>query len=284
MGGRSNSGGAMPPRPPQTPNQARPNGPGGPQNPNGSRPPPPQQQQQQQQQNYQRPPGNQGYNNVPAQRPGVNGAPQPPPLNQQRQQPQQQQQNRTPTNGNGPEPAATFFSARAVPKNGGDSESTPRQPDLLFNPKAESPSIRKTPGIDHSKSLPLSRSGQHVPGIVKEGGGASSGGPPAGNNRGASPAPAAGPRPPLPPQQQQQQQRGNVVHPQLDQTRRIGAPPAAGGSPLANRGQYKPPTMKRPLPTEGVAGRQPLADLPSNAAAVVGGGAAGMDAKRVKTG
>ncbi len=40
---------------------------------------------------------------------------------------------------------------------------------------------------------------------------------------------------------------------QFDHARRIGAPGAAG-SPLANRNSYRPPTMKRPLPGEVVAG------------------------------
>jgi DNA repair and recombination protein RAD52 len=86
--------------------------------------------------------------------------------------------------------------------------------------------------------------------------------------------------------------KGNVLIPQLDQARRIGAPGNAG-SPLANRGQYRPPTMKRPLPSEGPAaagggnigggaGRTPLADV-SNGGVVAAGVNVAADVKRQKT-
>jgi DNA repair and recombination protein RAD52 len=57
--------------------------------------------------------------------------------------------------------------------------------------------------------------------------------------------------------------RTNIVNPQLDATRRIGAPGSA--SPMANRNMYKPPTMKRPYQGQGPA-RPPLGDLPPNEA------------------
>lgn len=174
-----------------------------------------------------------------------------------------------------------FFSARAVnqlPEDSIQVASNARigapQGQQAFNPKLESPSIRKTPGIDHSSSKPLSRSGQHIP-------------PPQ-----ASQAPAPGPvhantssftpvRPSIP---NSQASRGNVVNPSLDQTRRIGAP-MGSGSPLANRGSYRPPTMKRPPPGDTNAGRAPLADLPANPNSptlTTAATAAGVDAKRQK--
>ncbi|ROT41242.1 hypothetical protein SODALDRAFT_376940 [Sodiomyces alkalinus F11] len=188
---------------------------------------------------------------------------------------------RTSTNTTG-EPIA-FFSARAVQHvpldlQPGD-QSDPNVPLLLpagqqaFNPKAESPSIRKTPGIDHSSSKPVARNGQHVPPSSSQrapgvqslaAGGGTTGFNPV-RPQGAGPAPA---------------------NPQLHQTRRIGVP---GGppSPLANRGSYRPPTMvgKRPAPAPAPAAmtepRQPLAEVTNKngtaVAAVGAGGAAGTN-------
>lgn len=174
-----------------------------------------------------------------------------------------------PAGGSG-EPVA-FFSARSVhpmpddgaPGQTGNANAGP--PKQLFNPKAESPSIRKTPGIDHSSSRPVARNGQHVPPASSQASGPGAGlvpGRPSGNGS-----------------------RGNVVNPSLDQTRRIGAP-GGPGSPLANRGSYKPPTMKRPLPGDGnaaAAARSPLVDVAAN---TVGQGQAAaadvVDSKRQK--
>ncbi|RCI08978.1 hypothetical protein L249_5039 [Ophiocordyceps polyrhachis-furcata BCC 54312] len=140
-----------------------------------------------------------------------------------------------------------FFSARSVRAN--SESSTGKQ---LFNPKAESPSIRKTAGIDHSSSRPVGRNGQHVepaPAASQSAGTTTPGRPTAGVARG-----------PL----------GNVVNPSLDQARRIGAP-GGGGSPLANRSSYKPPSMKRPLAV-APEGRSPLGDVVANVAAVTAEG------------
>lgn len=85
-------------------------------------------------------------------------------------------------------------------------------------------------------------------------------------------------------------QKGNAVHPQMNQARRIGAP-MGPGSPMANRSQYRPPTMKRPLLNEGgnAAGRPALAEVSVNGAAgqvpsgAAGGGVVGGgDPKRQK--
>jgi DNA repair and recombination protein RAD52 len=214
----------------------------------------------------------------------------------QRPQPAQNQRPQL-NNGNavGPQPAAAaasqtgnpgepvaFFSAKAVSQVAGSS-ATGQPPaqfssasgQHLFNPKADSPSIRKTPGIDHSSSKPLGRNGQHVPPPASQSGSAA---PPSnGNGSSFTPVrpPAAGP----------QAARGSVVNPSLDQARRIGAP-SGPGSPLGNRGSYRPLSVKRPPPGDANAQnttRPPLADVPANQP---GPGAAnttsGTDAKRPK--
>jgi len=111
-------------------------------------------------------------------------------------------------------PPVGFFTARAA-------ESLPNDPTLPFNapnfnPHLESPSIRKTAGVDHTKSKPVRT-----------------------ETIGASTTAAA-----LPP-------RTNFVNPQADKSRKVGMPVSAG-SPLQNRGSYKPPQMKRQADATGV--------------------------------
>lgn len=68
----------------------------------------------------------------------------------------------------------------------------------------------------------------------------------------------------------------------LNHARQIGAPGGVG-SPLGNRGAYKPPTtIKRPAPgvVEG-ANRTPLTEVSANNAANTAGDG-GTDAKRQK--
>ncbi|KAK4148030.1 uncharacterized protein C8A04DRAFT_23823 [Dichotomopilus funicola] len=194
-----------------------------------------------------------------------------------------------------------FFSARAVNKLPGNVAPNAGQ---AFNPRLESPSIRRTPGVDHTVTKPWSRSGKHVPGLKGDGENkgmgdedlaaamigpgqnaaasnqvsAAGGGGSTGAGRGAMSRPG-GPiaRP------------NNVVNPQLDHTRRIGAP--VSSSPLGNRGQFKPPTVKRPAAADGPAGdtgtgggrnpseRVPLEDVSSNG--MMGGKV--PDAKRQRT-
>jgi DNA repair and recombination protein RAD52 len=146
-----------------------------------------------------------------------------------------------------PPQGAGFFSARAAAMlpEGQTTEGVPAPlPNHLpaFNPHAESPSIRKTPGIDHKTSKPLTRDLKHIPG--------------------SSQAVAASPGP----------KTTNIVNPQLDATRRIGAP--GSFSPMANRGSFKQP-LKRPV--DNGANRTPLTDLPANGPV---GGDAGGDTKR----
>lgn len=112
------------------------------------------------------------------------------------------------------EPQVGFFTARVAEALQNTTAVPPNVP--LFNPHAESPSIRKTPGVDHTKTKPLGKDLSVMP--------------PAQNNT-------------LPPM------RSNFVNPHTDQTRRIGAPVNAA-SPLQNRGSYKPPQMMK-RPAEG---------------------------------
>lgn len=120
-----------------------------------------------------------------------------------------------------------------------------------FNPRLESPSIRKTPGIDHNSSKPVGRNGQHVAPTNSQAAQADkpngSSFTPVRPSMGAPPA-----------------RSGNVVNPNLEQTRRIGAP-SGPASPLGNRSTFRQPTMKRPSPGDGNPPRPALADLPSNA-------------------
>lgn len=149
-----------------------------------------------------------------------------------------------------------FYSARAaamVPDTASGESLPLNNPNLpAFNPRLESPSIRKTPGVDHRSSKPLTRDLKHVPGSSQ------------------APAVPAG-RPGI--------GRGGALNPQLDGVRQIGIPGTRAMSPMQNRGGYKPPTMKRPLDGEGGnANRTPLANLPANEPVTAGDD--GGEAKR----
>ena len=119
-----------------------------------------------------------------------------------------------------------FFTARAaeaLQKAQGPSIKAP-----TFNPHLESPSIRKTAGVDHTKSKPI--------------------------NRDLTTAPAT-PVPPLP--------NGSIpTNPQTDKVRKLGMP-GGGASPLQNRGSYKPPQMKRPA--DGIPESRPALGDVTNA-------------------
>ena len=104
-----------------------------------------------------------------------------------------------------------FFSAREAEVIQAPPAVLP--PTVSFNPHAESPSIRKTAGFDHSKSKPVGSKDLN------------NGQAPTGPNLIA---------------------KSSFVNPAVDQARRIGMPPNAT-SPIGNRGSYKPPTLKRPL-------------------------------------
>lgn len=156
--------------------------------------------------------------------------------------------------GNGKDPPVGFVTSRAAELLQKSDNATPALPSNVpaFNPHAESPSIRRTSGINHNTSAPVNR--QVVAGT--------NGQPNATNGGNVGPVP----------------NRTNFVNPQADANRRIGMPGTAQ-SPLANRGAYKPPgpAMGKRGP-EAIA-RPPLADL-SNVQ--MDGGRDGVDAKKVK--
>ncbi|POS74405.1 recombination protein rad52 [Diaporthe helianthi] len=240
--------------------------------------------------------------NQPAQ-----NAPRPQQQNQSRPQTIGSAQNSKSSNGGPPQAPAQamgdteavgFFSARAVKQLAGQKDDEVKLPSTpsaghAFNPHAETPSVFKTPGIDYTKSRPVKRESlvhcapaetklDEDSGIGDVDLGLTPSTPSANNGFGR-----AGPA-------QQPGQRANVVNPQLNQTRRIGAP-MGPGSPLGNRGQYRPPTFKRPPPGEGnhgIAGgggpRPALAEVTTNgtvAAAGGGpGGSVGGDPKRQRIG
>ncbi|KAI1085120.1 recombination protein Rad52 [Whalleya microplaca] len=235
--------------------------------------------------------------NQPLQRPGA-------PFQGRPNQPQQQQQHpRPPTHTNSalqqaaanrrtntppppnvaapPEPVS-FFSARSIKPLPEESAATiPDHGAKLFDPRADSPSIRKTPGIDHSSSKPVAKTGQHVaPTIRKDSEPQRAAGVPAAapngfaSGSGAGLGVGAGPgRPGV----------GTVGNPALNHARQIGAP-GGGGSPLGNRGQYRPLTVKRPAPGGGPepGNRTPLTEVSANNNTVHGLGGGGTDAKRQK--
>ncbi|KAG9230581.1 hypothetical protein BJ875DRAFT_150846 [Amylocarpus encephaloides] len=140
-----------------------------------------------------------------------------------------------------------FFSARGIAEVVGKDGNANPDEDPNNGPPAPIPShvaafdlqretsIRRTPGVDHKSSKHVGRDGKHVP---------------------ASQTPV--------------RTTGNIVNPQLDATRRIGAPNSP--SPMANRNSYKPPS-KRPVDS-----RAPLVDLPANGA--IGQADLAGDAKR----
>jgi DNA repair and recombination protein RAD52 len=245
----------------------------------------------------------------PPQTPRLNGA-------QNQARPQQQNQNRpqpqqppvAPDAAQGGGESVGFFSARAVNQLPEESLRNGVAPKAgqVFNPQAETPSIRRTPGIDHTKSKPVGRNGQHVAPDSSQSASAA----PANSTSVAGPttsgmttraAAAAGGTSLQPTQPAGAAGRGNLINPQLDQTRRIGAP-GGPGSPLANRGQYRPPTViggKRPLGSDAsgpattsaaavaAPARPPLGDVSNtpagNTAVSTATPGVGQDVKRMKT-
>ena len=100
-----------------------------------------------------------------------------------------------------------FFTARAAESVQNVSGTSVKA--SAFNPHLESPSIRKTAGVDHTKTMPVGK-----------------------ESVAASPV-AITPRSNL-----------NFVNPQTDRARRVGMPVGAA-SPLQNRHSYRPPQIKR---------------------------------------
>ncbi|KAL8914447.1 MAG: hypothetical protein Q9171_000952 [Xanthocarpia ochracea] len=146
------------------------------------------------------------------------------------------------------DPPVGFFTARAAETIQSASGPLPQAPS--FNPHLESPSIRKTAGVDHSKTKPVARE------LV-----------------GAPPPPVQSPA-----------SRPNCVNPQADKARRVGMP-GGGASPLANRSSYKPPQMKRPAEGNPIQQSRPaLGDVTSVTVNVPPDAGVGGDVKRQRTG
>ena len=105
-----------------------------------------------------------------------------------------------------------FYTARAAETiQNGPNSNLPLKAQQ-FNPHLESPSIRKTAGVDHTKTKPVGRDSIPV-----------------------SPSLLLPPRP-----------NSNFINPQIDKNRKVGMPVGAA-SPLQNRNSYKPPLqIKRP--------------------------------------
>ena len=125
-----------------------------------------------------------------------------------------------------------FVTGRSVDLLSRPPDSRPPNASLAFNPHADSPSIRRTHGVNPGKSAPVSRQ------LLN--GGPSNGQP--ANTAAPSPGPGNGMNGATTPV------RTNYVNPAADVNRRIGAPPGMAGA-TPNRGAYRPPTMngaKRP--------------------------------------
>lgn len=142
-----------------------------------------------------------------------------------------------------------FVTARAAETLNQPADARPvTAHGLAFNPHAESPSIRRTQGVNPGRSAPIKR--QQL-----------------GNAPNAPPGPGNGLN------ESTAQVRTDFTNPSADMSRRIGMPMQMGN----NRGAYKPPTaVKRPAPGENV-GRPALADM-SNMQQVDGA----SDAKKAK--
>ncbi|KAH0543835.1 hypothetical protein FGG08_001874 [Glutinoglossum americanum] len=193
------------------------------------------------------------FNNNHPNQPNSNAA-QAPVQHQRAQQPSNLAHCETPPTAvpQGHNPPAAFFTARAAEIVQVSNAIAPSDAPT-FNPYAESPSIRKTSGIDHTKSKPVPRQSLS----------------------------SQNPAPGVPPMA-----RINLANPQLDATRRIGMP--GNPSPILNRNSYsysyKPPgpaTTKRPADGSGTGQqRTPLAEAPTRQLSVGAEGAG--DPKRAK--
>ena len=178
-------------------------------------------------------------------------------------------------------PPIGFFTARVAETVKAAPANLPK--NVTFDPHAESPSIPKTVGIDHSRSkaVQINRDATgNVTGIAEVP-------PEQGMNTGNRQPQHQLPHP-IPAQPMQAQlhapggvgisaapaaQRPNFVNPHLDASRRIGMPGAPGMSPLQNRSSYRVPTLKRPAdgPPPPVSATNALTAQPRPALADVTG-------------
>ncbi|KAI9797794.1 MAG: DNA repair protein rad52 [Piccolia ochrophora] len=149
-------------------------------------------------------------------------------------------------------PLVGFVSAHAAPILQDSPSILPTHTPAAFNPHTESPSIRKTSGVDHSKSKPVNRD------LIES---ASTTTAATTTTNGAT-APRTTAQPPT-----------NFANPHLDNARKIGVPNAYQNPMAANRGTYKPPGpaaaggVKRGPDGQAVASataRAPLNDVSVN--------------------
>ena len=177
--------------------------------------------------------------------------------------PQPPYQQSLPSNAPQQIPPVTFYSARAAPHVNTDTNAAVPPNVPKFDPHAESPSIRKTAGVDRNKTVPVKR------GLV-----------------GATVALAPAVRDSTIPRTNPAR---DFVNPSTDMHRRIGAP----GAPMQSTGAvtgsaYRPPTRWGPDTSVGGGGalqnnstirRTPLGDISNNQQSTTGP-AEGRDAKR----
>jgi DNA repair and recombination protein RAD52 len=141
-------------------------------------------------------------------------------------------------------PPVGFYSARAATHVNSDSNAVIPSNIPKFDTRAESPSIRKTAGIDHNKTIPVKRGVGGAPVV-------------------ASPTVRDGIPPRNPPR--------DFVNPSTDMHRRIGAPGTGMQNPGGMTGSaYRPPTRRGPDPSIAGGGwaqhnittkRAPLGDI-----------------------
>jgi DNA repair and recombination protein RAD52 len=124
---------------------------------------------------------------------------------------------------------AGFVTGRSASLLNQASEGKATNAPAAFNPHAESPSIRRTSGVNPGKSAPIMRESLGTA-LANAQTGPQQQNPQQGNNGASGPG----------------SNRGSFINPSIDPTRRIGMP---GGGP--NRGAYKPPSaVKRPALTD----------------------------------
>ena len=156
-------------------------------------------------------------------------------------------------------PSVGFVRARAADQVQ-NLESAAALNSLAFNPHVESPvpKEQRTPGLDHTRSVPIKRKENDNAPIPQPQLGRAANGAGAGLNRPT-----------------------NFVNPHQDANRRIGMPGGVGYamSPSANRGAYKPPTRTNPEVSNGLkrerVALQDVSNAGPNSVAAEGG-----DAKR----
>ncbi|KAK6429535.1 DNA repair protein rad52, partial [Oleoguttula sp. CCFEE 5521] len=127
-----------------------------------------------------------------------------------------------------------FITGRSAALINGPHDARPPAASLAFNPHAESPSIRRTHGVNPGKSAPILRTNlaTTTPTTAAPAGGLVPPSAAASLQQGS--ANAGQPRP-----------NSNFINPATDPNRRIGMPQAGG---LRNGSAYKPPTnLKRPV-------------------------------------